>query len=199
MSLQKKKPKFKRGFKKWSDEKSKEIRSLLGQSAISPLCAFDVCKYYKIPLLTPKDIKGLDSIYLQNLLNEGSQVWSAATVPLEKNKYLIIHNPTHSDFRQQSNLMHELSHIMCGHKVDINKTNIGLSGFLRNFNPDQENEAEWLGSCLQLPRTALLWALKKGMSENEIASYFRASLEMTKYRINITGVKSQLRYRKQYY
>lgn len=136
---------------------------------------------------------------LKHLLAEGSNNWSAVTIPIGRNKYWIIHNNTHTHSRQQSNLMHELAHIICGHKVDDAKLNLGLSGFLRDYNEEQENEAEWLGACLQLPRPALLWALKKGMSQNDIADYFNASIEMTRFRINITGVKSQLRYLKQQY
>ncbi|MFD0798453.1 ImmA/IrrE family metallo-endopeptidase [Maribacter chungangensis] len=196
MSQQKKKPKFKRGFKKWSDDKCLELRKKLGLKNISPLCGFDLCKFFKIPILTPGEIKGQDPKMLKHLLSNGSNDWSAATVPLGNDKYLVIHNNTHSLPRQQSNVMHELAHIICGHKVDQDKLSLGLSGFLRDYNEEQENEAEWLGACLQLPRPALIWALKKGMSERDIADYFNASIEMTRYRINITGVKAQLHYSK---
>ncbi len=199
MSQQQKKPKLRRGFKKWSDEKSIELRGKLELKHISPLCGFELSKFFKIPVFTPSEIKGLAPDMLNHLLMKGSKDWSAATIPIGNDKYLIIHNPTHNHARQQSNLMHELAHIICGHKVDDDKLNMGLSGFLRDYNEEQENEAEWLGACLQLPRPALLWALKKGMSQNDIANYFNASIEMTRYRINITGVKSQLRYLKQQY
>lgn len=199
MSQQQKKLKFKRGFKKWSDEKSIELRNKLGQTDISPLCGFELCKFFEIPIFTPSDIKGQDPSMLNHLLMEGSSDWSAATIPIGNDKYWIIHNNIHAHPRQQSNLMHELAHIICGHKIDQAKLNLGLSGFLRDYNEEQENEAEWLGACLQLPRPALLWALKKRMSQQEIADYFNASLEMTRYRINITGVKSQIHYTKQYY
>ncbi|GGD11382.1 ImmA/IrrE family metallo-endopeptidase [Hyunsoonleella pacifica] len=199
MSQQQRKPKLRRGFKTWSDKKSVECRKWLGLSAVAPLCGFELCENLKIPVLTPKDVKGQNPILLENLLGEGSNIWSAATIPLGNNKFWIIHNDTHSSPRQQSNLMHELAHIICEHKVDESKLKLGLSGFLRDFDEEQENEAEWLGACLQLPRPALLWALKKGMSQKDIANYFNASEEMTRYRINVTGVMSQLHYAKKFY
>jgi Zn-dependent peptidase ImmA (M78 family) len=88
--------------------------------------------------------------------------------------------------------MHELAHVICGHKVSEEIVKTGLTGFLRNHDEQQENEAEWLGSCLQLPRTALIWALKEKMTNIDIADHFNASEEMVKYRINITGVKKQI-------
>ncbi len=189
----KKKIKYRYGFKKWSDDTSIALRKELGLYPSSPLCAFDLCKHLEIPLFVPDDIKGLSEKHLNNLLGKGNNHWSAATIPVN-DKFLIIHNPTHTSARQQSNLMHELAHIICKHKIPENKTNLGVSGFLRNYDEAQENEAEWFGACLQLPRPALIWALKKKMSEDEIAKHFNASKEMVRYRIGITGVKKQLKY-----
>ncbi len=199
MNQQIEKPNFKRGFKKWSDDICLELRNNLGLNNISPLCGFELCKFLEIPVLTPAEIEGLDSKLLSHLLTKGSKDWSAATIPLDCNKFIIVHNNTHSQSRQQSNLMHELAHILCEHKVDESKLSLGLSGFMRDFNAEQESEAEWLGGCLQLPRPALLWALRTRMTEKEIAEHFKASLEMTKYRINVTGVKLQLQRSRQRY
>lgn len=92
--------------------------------------------------------------------------------------------------------MHELSHIICEHKISDKVKKTGLAGFLRNLDPEQEDEAEWLGSCLQLPRPALLYSLKKGMTVKEIAEHYNCSTEMVQYRINITGVRKQLNIKK---
>lgn len=193
-----KKNKFRRGFKKWADDKAIELRKELNLSIHSALCGFKLCKHLKVPILTPQEIQGLPNDKIDILLSPISSCWSAATIPLPNEKYIIIHNPIHSQGRQQSNLMHELAHIICKHKTPNDKVILGLSGFLRNFNEEQENEANWLGACLQLPRPALLWALKQKMSINEIANYYNASEEMSKYRINITGVKKQLAYSKRF-
>lgn len=188
MPLPKKKTKYRYGFKKWSDDKAIQIRKELGLYASSPLCAFDLCKHMRIPLFVPDEIKGLSKENLSNLLGEGHGHWSAASIPVN-DKFIIVHNPTHIPARQQSNLMHELAHIICEHKIPDDKNILGLSGFLRNHDENQENEAEWFGACLQLPKPALIWALKKKMTILEIAEHFNASIEMVKYRINISGVK----------
>ncbi|OOG72668.1 ImmA/IrrE family metallo-endopeptidase [Flavobacterium sp. A45] len=196
MPLQQKKTKYKRGFKKWSDEKVIELRNQLGLYPSSPLCAFKLCEFLKIPILEPSSVQGLSEEQLNELLGNGSIHWSAATIPLKEGKYIIVHNPTHSPARQQSNLMHELAHIICEHKVSEKTKTTGLSGFLRSLDIEQEDEAEWLGSCLQLPRPALLYSLKKRMTFEEIAEHYKCSIEMVQYRINITGVTRQLAYKK---
>jgi len=186
-----KKNDFKRGFKTWADNTAVELRTKLGLSPHSPLCAFDLCKVLNVPVLEPSQINGITNQDLSILSTESSH-WSAATIPLHEGNYLIIHNPTHSPARQQSNLMHEIAHILCEHEVSQKTIETGLSGFLRNHDEQQENEAEWLGSCLQLPRPALIWALKQQMSQTDISNHFNASEEMVRYRINITGVKAQM-------
>jgi hypothetical protein len=184
-------PKFRRGFKTWADNKALEIRTQLGLKDCDPVCAFDLCRLLDIPVCTPFDIQGLPSEYLKALLNEGSEYWSAATIPVGKS-FIIIHNPTHTPARQQSNLMHELAHILCEHKLSESKEIMGLPECLRDFNEDKENEADWLGGCLQLPRPALWYCLRRGMSMEDIAKQYNCSVEMAQYRINITGVKIQM-------
>lgn len=190
------KPKFKRGFKKESDELAVAFRRDLNISQNAPLCAFKLCEHLGIKIFTPIDFPELSKAELKALLVDGSKNWSAATIPIESKKPIILRNPNHSEARQQSNLMHELAHILLEHKVSKEKVTLGLSGFLRNHNDLQELEANWLGACLQLPRPALLWALKKGMSVSEMSKYFVASEKMVKYRIGITGVKKQFSYYK---
>lgn len=191
MRLQKSKYKFKRGFKKWSDDKSIELRTQLGLKEIDPLCAFDLSEHLGIPIFTPNQINGLENDEVEHLLKEGSQHWSAATVPLPNDEHLVLHNPSHSKTRQQSNIMHEIAHILCGHEVDTNSIVSSLSGFLRNHDAEQEQEAEWLGACLQLPKPALLWALKEGMAIPDMSEYFTASTHMVTYRLNVSGAKIQ--------
>jgi len=113
------------------------------------------------------------------------------TIPVGES-YIIVHNPTHTPARQQSNLMHELAHILCGHKISESKEIIELPKCLRDFNEEKENEANWLGGCLQLPRPALLYCLRHKMNIDDIAKQYNCSTEMAKYRINITGVKIQM-------
>ncbi len=95
--------------------------------------------------------------------------------------------------------MHEIAHILCKHEPSVPLKSNGLNLLLRDHNPEHEAEAEWLGGCLQLPREGLIWALKQGMSSEEIAENYGASLPMTNYRIGKSGAKIQVNRGKAYY
>ncbi len=107
---------------------------------------------------------------------------------------IIIHNHLHAPPRQQSNLMHALAHIICEHKQPSSNDCLNLPFFMRSFNKQEKEEAIYLGTVLQIPRAGLMWALKKGMLNENTAEHFKASLEMVTLRINSTGVRKQLGY-----
>lgn len=156
-----------------------------------------MCRLLNIPIYTPSDIPGLSNEYQAELLNDGASHWSAVSI-FNGTSHIIIHNPTHTPARQQSNLMHELAHILCEHKLSESEKIVGLPEALRDFNEEKENEANWLGGCLQLPRPALLYCMRKGLSIDDIATHYNCSVEMAQYRINITGVKIQMARFKQF-
>lgn len=91
--------------------------------------------------------------------------------------------------------MHELAHFIRGHKP----VQVGSVPWfplpLREYREEDEDEAEWLGGCLQLPRVALEWSASRSMSHQQIADHFGASLKMARYRWNMTGMARQFRRR----
>lgn len=108
----KKKSNFRYGFKKWADDTSVQFRKELGLKPQEPLCAFKLSEHLNIPILTPQLIPGMLDQHLDLLLGNSKDQWSAATVPISDIKNIILHNPTHSLSRQQSNIMHELAHVI---------------------------------------------------------------------------------------
>ncbi len=88
--------------------------------------------------------------------------------------------------------MHELSHVLCNHEPG----NIIPRGVLpfatRTYDAAQEEEATWLGACLKLPREALIWAVRRGMSDRQIADHFLASTDLVRFRRGVTGVDLQI-------
>lgn len=183
---------FKRGFKTEAEKKSICYREILGLEKTAPLPAILLANHLKIKVLVPVDIFTSGTSTLSYL--ENSDEWSALTLISKKGTRLIIHNEKHSSARQESNIMHEIAHYLCNHPFPeisgLNQQNI----FSRHYNEEQEMEAEWLGACLQLPREALIWALRKEMSQSDIAQYFNASANMVRYRINSTGALQQIRH-----
>lgn len=181
--------KFKRGFKKESEEKAIFFRRELGLHPHDPLPAQRLSEYLNIKILTPSEILEKTSETYKILIS--SKEWSALTLPCISGNRVIIHNNKNSRYRQESDLMHELAHVICEHQTPERSRIDGVDLILRTYNEQQEKEAEWLGGCLQLPREALLWHIKRNRSVKEIAELFSASEKMVSFRINSTGVNRQ--------
>jgi Zn-dependent peptidase ImmA (M78 family) len=186
-----------RGFKAQAERIAIDFRSQLNLKGHDPLSAFDLANHLKIPVLTPIDL-GMSKDEVHKLQKDSSG-WSGLTMKDKEGKDLIIHNGAHSPTRQQSNIMHELAHIICNHKLPEPKIIAGSTLPLRKYDGVIEEEANYLGGNLQITRIGLLWALKKGMTVDEIGNHFMASQAMVNFRIRITGVNRQFEYSKRFY
>ena len=62
----------------------------------------------------------------------------------------------------------------------------------RSYDENHEEEAKWLGACLQITRRGLLWAIGRRMTIEQMGEYFCASEALIRYRRNVTGVDVQM-------
>ena len=182
---------MKRGFKAEAERHAAFYRNELLLKERDPLPARDLAVHLKITLMTPSEIPGITDELLDVLLITGKNNWSAAILKCGEKEF-IIYNPTHSPYRQESDIMHEIAHSICKHEFNELETTVAGGIIpLRKYNKDQEDEAEWLGACLQLPRTALFYYYKiKKLKVPEISQLFNASEKMVNYRLGISGVKN---------
>jgi len=186
------------GYKTWAENVAVEQRKLLHLTANAPLPARSLASRLEIAVIGPSQIPGITQEILSRLLRIDSDSWSAVT--LKRNGCtLIIHNPTHSPRRQESDLMHELAHLICQHEPSRVVQIDSSFPALRTYDPIQEEEAGWLGGCLQLPRPALLWAIQRGMNDQMIESHFSASPDIVRFRRQMTGVDRQMSKRRMNY
>ena len=182
---------FRRGFKTWCEKVASQVRSDVGLSPSDPLDPRLLADHMNVTLWTPHDVEGLETCYLDVLLHDDSDSWSAVTVSLNSTS-IIIFNPTHSKARQSSDLNHELAHVLLGHKAA--RVDIGPDGhlLLNTFDKNQEDEANWLAGCLLLPRPALMHIRTSGMKPAAVRRAYYASEQMLTYRLRMTGVDRQL-------
>jgi len=106
----------------------------------------------------------------------------------------VLFNSSQSAPRVNSVIMHELAHIVLGH--ELHSASLTDDGHLvpSNYSQDQEDEADWLGGTLLLPRPALLQIRREALSDAAAMSKFLASEEMLRWRFRMTGVDYQLGY-----
>jgi Zn-dependent peptidase ImmA (M78 family) len=184
----------KRGFKSWAEKQACSARRLCGLPPNARLTARQLAERMKIRIISPREIPDLPDEIVAKLLSDFSAQWSAVTLAVT-GQFLIIYNTAHSRQRQESDLMHEIAHILCEHKPARIERPGKLPWASRTFAAEQEEEAAWLGSCLQIPRGGLLKAVECGLPNSAIASQFGASEEMVCYRRNTTGIDRQLLHR----
>lgn len=172
-------------FRRRCEAIATEQRSLLDLRAFECLPACQLATHLGATILTPEQLPSLDQQHLEVLL--ASDTWSAAVIcqyPLQ-----VVYNPCHADVRRESNLMHELGHVLLKHAMIGFDSKTGLP--LRR--PQDEKEATYLGGCLQIPHRGLLWAVQREMTLPQIAKHFDASEEMVLFRSNAAGIRQDLK------
>lgn len=175
-------PTLPRGFKAEAERISLSMRKAMGLDKHDPLCAFKLAAHLEIPIKTIYDLGVPDD-------GERYEDWCATLMYTKSGKPKIIHNKYCSLHRQQSDIMHEISHYHYKHPAAEPPPGFLIPGNLPSVNPQHEEEAACLGSVLQLPREALTWAIfEKRMSLSVISEVYMASKEMVRKRINLSGL-----------
>ncbi len=191
------KVKLRHGFKANAEKLAKEYREELNIHPCAPLCAFKLADHLSISYYKATEfISSPEHIRLASGADGETCEWSALTMVTEAGNQIIIYNHFHSEARQQSDVMHELAHIICKHDHEQINHDSELPLGLRSYNPVQEEEAKCLGSTLQLAKPCLFWARKRNMPYDEIAAHFNASVEMVTYRMNISGLAKSAYFKK---
>ncbi len=167
-------------FRRQCEHIATRERYALGLRAFDPLPAHLLAEAHHATILTPDQLANVDAAIIDLVMRQPG--WSAMLIcptPL-----IILHNPAHSPARQQANLMHEFAHHFLKHPLalfDAATQQVCAS-------PLHEKQASYLGSCLQIPQRGLAWASQRGWHEQQVATRFGASLEMVRWRSNVTGI-----------
>jgi hypothetical protein len=182
-----------RGFKTKCENISVEIRKKLDLGRSDPLLPEALAEYLGVCLLNPTCIQHLSEESSKQLLRTDKDSWSAVTI-----SYLgidmILYNPTHSKWRHSSDVMHELSHIILGHKPSqIVFLTPDAQMALRDYDLVLEEEATWLSGCLLLPRDALVSIRLSGATDGDACHKFGVSTDLLAFRMNKTGVNYQIK------
>lgn len=178
------------GFKAKAERIAAEQRALVGLSPASPIDPVQLLDHHKITVRTPAEVAALALMPRDTLqlLAENGGYWSALTVRTPAG-IVVVHNPLHERPRQHSNLTHELSHVLLKHTPGALQTIAGC--VMRDFDEVQEDEARCLGDTLLAPRAALVAAARRRMNLQQTAAWLGASVQLTSYRANTTGIFRQ--------
>lgn len=149
----------------------------MGLKAVDPINPHIVCEYYDIEVVKLSTLE-CDA---KAFLNDDSSVFSAATVP-NGIKTAIVHNDSHHEYRQNSNICHELAHCFLGHKFTPPLTAKGE----RIRDGGIEGEANFLGGALLVTNEGALHILKNKLKVQAQGMY-GISKSMLEYRLRVSG------------
>lgn len=179
---------MRRGFKTEAEHLATGIRERLGCGDEEPAPLEAVAQDLGVEIM-PAD-RLVDRERLEELHALQPESFSAATFRRPSGGRVIVYNPLHPEGRTRSNQAHELAHIVLDHNVRTIER-VGNMKFL-TCDAEQEEEADWLGGCLLLPRQLLLKAAFKGMTPERIAETYKTSEPMARFRLNASGVLVQV-------
>ena len=182
---------MRRGFKAQAERSAAAARIALGLAPNARIDPWTYAAHLNVKILELGNL-GLPAQTVMQLIVVDSDSWSAMTLQLDGALFIVI-NPAHAITRQHADLMHELAHIELRHtpsRVEVSETGLLL---LSDYSDEQEQEADWLGAALLLPRDGLIRFRSGGKSTTEIANHYGVSEPLCEWRLRMTGVDVQMR------
>lgn len=154
-----------------------------------PLNPFELARYANLIVLKFEQLEGLSDIVREHLLGTGVAAWSGGACTLPNGTKLVILNPTHGRARTNATLMEEICHVFLGHepnRLSVVTKDARGKVMSRDYRKSDEEEAYGVGAAALVPYSSLGRMLAKGKLSSEIASHFRVSAELVKYRMKVT-------------
>ncbi|MHB1008434.1 MAG: ImmA/IrrE family metallo-endopeptidase [Propionibacteriaceae bacterium] len=177
---------LKRGFKAAAEREAAHLRTNLGLGATDPLDLAKAAAHLGIKVISAEEL--VPRAQLEELEQIQAFSFSAATFEIADRKFIVT-NPIRSPGRRNSDMAHELAHVLLKHELSEVREVAGVP--FRTCRPDEEEEATTFGGTLLLPRSLLLAAAKAQVTPAEIAERYDVTVEMAYYRYNTTGVARQ--------
>lgn len=178
---------MRRGFKAEAERIASRVRSEMRLAETDPLDAKALATHVGATVRCADELTTLDKLQALEDLQPGC--FSACTFTIA-DRHIIVYSPLASPGRTQSDIAHEVAHILLKHEVKTIET-IGAQSFF-TCDPEEEQEANWLAGCLLLPRPLLLRAAARGADAAIIAADYGVSEQMAAFRVRTTGVARQL-------
>lgn len=153
----------------------------MGLTPVCPIDPFAVCEYFEIDLLKLSEVNPSSPF-----LGVESSAFSAVTVPCGI-KRAIVHNDSHHENRQRSNISHELAHCFLGHECTAPLTDDGE----RSRDSIVEEEAHWLSGVLLISNEAAIHIVQNGLN-HQAKGIYGVSPAMLTYRLRMSGANKIL-------
>jgi hypothetical protein len=177
-----------RGFKADAERRAVTLRAEMGLKPTDAMPPQALAEHLDVGFVFADTLVPRAALETLDRLQPGC--FSACTLPGPNSRPVVVVNPLNTAGRQQSDAMHELSHLLLRHETR-QLERIGDLVFF-TCDPDQEEQANHLGATLLLPRPLLVAAHARGLSISGIAEAYGVSDQLAGWRLNSTGVSVQM-------
>lgn len=178
---------LRRGFKAEAEREAARVRKELGLKTHDPMDPNDLARHLGIKVVDAGMLVDIEE--LEELERIQAFAFSAATFDLDGSKVIVV-SPLRTTGRRNSDIAHELAHVMLRHELTEVRDLGGMP--FRTCRPDEEEEATTFGATLLLPRPLLLSAAQRKATVEQIAAQYNVTTEMARFRYNSTGVARQV-------
>jgi Zn-dependent peptidase ImmA (M78 family) len=175
---------LRRGFKSEANAIARELRLELGLSVTAPLDPWRLAQHLAIPVVKLSSMRRVAESAVLQFMRTDPEAFSAVTV-FSGAKRVIVVNDAHARSRQASDLAHELAHSLLWHEPTATFDAQGM----RQWNSEQEEEAQWLAGALLISEEAALSIVRRGLSLSDAAKLYGTSSDMVRGRINVTAAR----------
>lgn len=181
--------KYRRGFKAETNAYARELREELNLKPHEPMSPWALANHLEIPVLPLTELTEIPNA-VKCLTTQEKDSFSAVTVFYGLRRS-IVYNDAHHIHRQASNISHELSHGILGHKPLPSLNEYGC----RYYNKELEDEANWLGPALLVSEEAALYIASRKISTSQAIKTYGVSEDIIRMRLNVVGAYKRVRRR----
>lgn len=156
------------------------MRHMLSLPAYAPLPSHRVASKLEIDVLCPGDLTSMTQTDIEQAMD--TQGWAAITVLTQP--AMIIRHPHRDLVQAESDIMHELAHVLLEHKPE-RLGHISEFRVARTYSKVQEYQADTLADYLQVPRAALYYLRQRGDTLDHIMGDFCISSNCYERRVSL--------------
>jgi len=176
---------LKRGFKAEANRISLRLRERMGLAAHDPIDIVKLAEHLDAPAVPLSEFSRECPDAVRHFLEVEPGAFSAATVPLPNKRRVIIFNDSHKPGRRNSNLAHEVAHLVLGHEFTLPIDTTGC----RITDRDVEDEANWLGPTILISNEAAIYILRQEIDTYTACRTYGVTGAVLRMRINASGAR----------
>ena len=137
---------MRRGFKAEAERLAEKVGQEMGKRPSDPVDAIDLARHIGADVRCADELTSLEKLETLEEIQPGA--FSACTFTVG-DRHVIVYSPLASPGRSQSDIAHEVAHIVLGHSMNSVQTIGGFTFF--TCDGDEEQEANWLAGACSCP------------------------------------------------